>query len=117
MLVPEYSSTYQLELDSILNDSLISSYYLKAEVDFWVADQTDATLIISIENSDGSWLYKSQILNSAIKSYSNWALQKLSSSFNRNDYKKGSTLKAYVWNPQLNAIYIDDFKVEIKAIE
>lgn len=115
LLCSEYSSTLILPLDSMIIDS--SSYYITTDVDFWVADKTEAALIISLENSNGSWNYNSQRLESAVISYSNWANQSLSSYVQPFKYKSGSTLKVYVYNPDLNTIYLDNFSVHIKKIK
>lgn len=116
ILCPMYSSTYILEIDSSTVNSLNEALYISAKVMVWTADKTNATLVISLENNDGSYSYLSTPLNKYISTYSNWWPIELKSFTRKNDLKKNTKLKVYIHNQDQNTIYLDDFKVELKSL-
>jgi len=80
-------------------------------------DQTTASLVFSIENESGSYIWHGQQMNKYIKAYSNWWPVSFEISVNSNEIKPNSNLKIYVWNIDKQKAFIDNFKVEITGLK
>lgn len=113
---PQYSSTYILTLNENIINSLDQALYVEAKVMVWTADKTEASLVISIENETGSYIYETTRINKHIGSYSNWWEVDLNTFVKKSGLQKDSKIKIYLYNPDQNTIYIDDFSISIMSI-
>ncbi len=111
--VPQYSSTYQLALDSLELNS--KGILISVNCRLLSNGQTDAKLVLSIENEEGNIHYSSRDIDPLIKSYSNWWDVPLESAISTEEIKSNAILKVYVWNESLNELYLDDLEVRINA--
>lgn len=111
-LIPEYSSTFIYPLDSIHlgADKIL---FIESSCLIWVADKTKASLVISIETESGNLLYANKGISDFVASYSNWWTAKLNASISTKRIIEGSVLKVYLYNPDLNSIYLDEFKIRL----
>jgi hypothetical protein len=115
ILCPLYSTTFLYEVDSI-RGSISEALYINTSVYCWTADKTKASLVISVENKDGAYEYQAASINKYINTYSNWWQVNLNAVISKEEIKPGSTIKIYVYNPDQNTIFLDDFKVELKDL-
>jgi hypothetical protein len=115
ILCPMYSSTFLYELDSI-KDSISGALFINTRIFCWTADKTKASLVISIENQDGTYEYQAAAINKYISTYSKWWRVDLNAVLSKEEIKPKSILKIYIHNPDQNSIYLDDFKVELKDL-
>ncbi len=110
--VSEFSSTFEYPLDSLLctepNGLLIQcSLFCYAE------DKTSSSLIVSLENNEGTYFWKAFEINRYLKAYSNWWPLSYEITILPEELKAGSSLKVYVWNNDKAAVYIDNFQIKI----
>ena len=114
--VNEYSSTFSYPLDSLdlhkFNKIVISS---NVYCNFF--DETNASLVISIENESGAYIWKGLKIDKYIKAYSNWWPVNFEIEANTAEIKPGSQLKVFVWNTDKNTAYIDNFNIEIFGMD
>jgi len=110
--VIDYSHTFLLQLDSIYlkpNESI----YAFASVQTRLNQHQNSNLILSVENSEGSYLYRATDLNPFQNVYEYWWNVPAYISIPAEKLQANSMLKIYVWNQSTEAIYIDDFEVKI----
>ena len=107
--VDEYSSTFQLYLDSISID-IASSLKIKTEVYQLFKDSTEAQVVVSIESNNEVYYWKSAGLNFYTDNESDWKKVDMEFTVNKGELKPNSLLKIYVWNPKKQHCIIDDFK-------
>lgn len=110
--VDEYSSTFQLYLDSISMD-IASSLKIKTEVYQLFKDSTEAQVVVSIESNNEVYYWKSAGLNFYIDNESYWKKVDMEFTVNKGELKPNSLLKIYVWNPKKQHCLIDDFKITL----
>lgn len=109
--VEEYSTTFQLETDAVINNS--SSLLIKSEVYHLFNDSTEAQLVVSIEAEGNAYFWNSGSLNNFIQSEENWKKTAIEYSIKKTAIKPNSLLKIYVWNPKKQECLIDDFKITL----
>ncbi len=110
-LIREFGATLVLELDSLFEPN--NSYYLEVSGYAYTADETDASLVVSFENAEGSWKYESTKVNRYLSSYSAWWQIQLNSLIQLNEVPPKSVLKIYLHNPSLHSLYLDDLEVKL----
>lgn len=115
--IDEYSSTFQLYLDSISVD-VASNLKIKTEVYQLFKDSTEAQIVVSIESNNEVYYWKSAGLTSPIAAgtiddESEWKNVDMEFSVNKGELKSNSLLKIYVWNPKKQECLIDDFKITL----
>ena len=114
--VSEFSSTFNYPMDSLQMDSS-NELLIQCSLFCYADDQSDARLVVSIENDDGPVLWKALEMNRYIKAYSNWWPVQFDVTITHEDLKKNSRLKVYVWKKSTPVIYIDNFSIEICTLE
>ena len=111
----EYSATFSFPMDSLLavtkNDLLVS-----CNLQCYFEDKTDAILVVSLEDENGSYIWKGLGVNKYIKAYSNWCPIKYNVIIPHNELKINSVLKIYLWNQNKKKAYIDDFEMKIISL-
>jgi len=108
----EYSSTFVYPLDSMIEHNF-NALLFSSKVYCNFDNKTASSLIVSIENPEGQYFWKSTDINKHIIAYSNWSLVKLDVKIDKKELKKNSILKIYIWNPKKEKGYIDNFNVKI----
>ncbi len=110
-LCPEYSVTYTQLLDS--NELEFNQIFLDAKLKVWVADQSKASLVISLEKEGEMVHYRKVEIQNYLVAFSSWSTIDLSTLVETKLIPMGTNLKIYLWNPGLDDIYIDNFEVEL----
>jgi len=113
--VREFSSTFEYPLDSLeTNDFNRILIYCSLFCNF--NDRSGAKLVVSVEDNNGTYIWKAHETNNDIKAYSNWWPVKYEVELDRKALKKNSKLKVYLWNADKKNVYIDDFEIKITAL-
>ncbi len=116
LLMNEFSATFSYPLDSLpIHD--FSKIIIASEVFCNFSDQTTASLVFSIENESGSYIWQGRQINKYIKAFSNWWPVSFEISIDSKEIKPESKLKVYVWNIDKQKAFIDNFKVEITGLK
>jgi hypothetical protein len=113
--VAGYSSTFEYPLDSMDlegTDQLLITVHLFANFN----DRTESSLVISIENDEGVYVWNGLDINRYMKAYANWWPVKHEVTIDRKDLREHSIIKAYLWNKDQRTAYIDNFEVKIIGI-
>jgi hypothetical protein len=110
--ISRFSSTFEYPLDSLISPQAIrlkiqTSLYCYAE------DKTTTKIIVSLENSEGVYFWKALEINKYLKAYSNWWPVTFDVSIEKDDFRKGSSLKVYVLEDDRPFVYIDNFSIQI----
>lgn len=110
--VSEYSSTFTFSLDSVdLKD--VDNLLISCSAYCNFPDKTISSIVISIENDKEAYFWKGLEINKYLKAYSNWWQAKQEVSISKNEMKPQSRVKIYIWNPQKQKAFVDDFEVKI----
>jgi hypothetical protein len=112
----QYSATFIYPVDSV-NLEAFRHLIIQADVMCNLFDSSDASLIISIDNEKGSYIWKSMGINKYIKAYSKWWPVKYEEKINLSDLKEKSVIKIYVWNNDNAKLYLDNFNIKIIGVE
>jgi len=113
--VSEYSSTFEYPLDSLPNVGK-QDLMVQCTLSCYSEAQTDARIVISLENDTGPSFWESLEVNRYLKAYSNWWPIRFEVSIPQQDLNPSSRLKVYVWKNDDSEIYIDNFGIKISAI-
>lgn len=111
-----YSSTFVLELDNLQLASPIN-LFVSARVQAWTGDATEASLVISLEKGSQNLFYESKKIQQELRSYSAWWPIELNSVIEPKLIQAGAILKVYLYNPDQNSIYLDDFEVSLSEVQ
>lgn len=110
--VKEYSSTFLYQIDALdLNG--INQLYIRCEAFCNYSDKTNSSIVISIEDNNGAYIWDAVEINKYLKAYSNWWPVKHELAINLKEIKKNSSIKIYLWNADKKKAFVDDFKVEV----
>jgi hypothetical protein len=111
-LVSRYSSTFEYPLDSIMQRSP-QDLLVSCTVRFYAEEESDARLVVSIEQDGTAVFWKALEMNRYIKAYSNWWPVSFEVLIPPEEMKPSSSLKVYVWKNDPPDVFIDDFCVSI----
>ncbi len=113
--VEEYSFTYEFSMDSI---SCAQKYIMvDFKASFLKEASSGAVFVVSLDQGSAPYVYHSESCDHYIKAYSNWATAGFSKLILRDSIRSGSKLKAYVWNPEKQTFYLDDFEIKLYCLE
>ena len=112
--IGEYSSTFQMEIDSMIK--VKEKIFISAAVKILSNRTTDAKLILSFENENGSVLYESEEIDPFLRSYSNWWEVQLEKAIDSKVLRESSLVKIYVWNVSKGELFMDDFSVKFYSM-
>ncbi|BDS14253.1 hypothetical protein [Aureispira anguillae] len=106
----QYSCTYINSLDSLLGENVYirTSCWMKSKAP---EKEANAVLVISIQNKEGTILWKGQKFMEQTLDPLAWNCINLNTNYHNN--LAGCTIKVYVWNKGKQAMLIDDFKVSL----
>jgi hypothetical protein len=110
--VNEFSSTFEIKTDSLQLDDF-NSILINTNVYCNFLHESNARLVLSIEEGNQSYIWKELYLNKYIKAYSNWWPVNYEIIVNTNEIKPSSSLKIYIWNPELDELFIDNFCIKL----
>ncbi len=110
--VTQFSSTFEYPLDSLQGENS-HGLLVQCSLFFYAKDKTNASIIVSLENNEGSYFWKALELDKYIKAYSNWWPVSFNVTIPQKDFKGESSLKVYVWNNDKQTVYIDNFGIKI----
>ncbi len=112
--VTQFSSTFEYPLDSLQGEDY-HGLLVQCSLFFYAEDKTNAKIIVSLENNDGTYFWKALDLDKYIKAYSNWWPVSFNVSIPQKDFKSESSLQVYVWNNDKQTVYIDNFGIKITS--
>lgn len=113
--VSGYSSTFEYPVDSLQAGDR-GDLLIQCKLFCFAEDKTDAKIVVSIENSESTYIWKALEVNPYLKAYSNWWPLTFEVSVNQMDIKPGSRLKIYVWKNDASIFFIDNFGINIHAM-
>ena len=111
----EFSSTFTMDLsriDTIQTEMAI----VEANVFANVPDETTASMVISIDNKEGTVFWEAFSIQPMLKSYGGWWPVQVNKMLPKENLAPGNTLKVYVWNKELEPVYLDNFEVKISGL-
>jgi hypothetical protein len=111
----KYSASFSYSLDS-LDFSKSKKFLISGKVYCNFQDRTRAKIVYTIEHEGNTLFWKSKPINPALKAYSNWWPVKFEQLVDSDDIKENSILKVYVWNPDKETAYIDNFEIKLIGI-
>ena len=112
--VSEFSSTFEYPLDS-LEAKYTHGLLIQCSVFCYAVDKTGSQIVVSLEDSTGTYFWKALEVNRYLKAYSNWWPLAFDVIISQEDLKRASLLKVYVWKSDESDLYIDNFSVQITA--
>ena len=108
----EFSATFEYPLDSLqMEDS--QGLLVQCSLFFYAEERTSTKIIVSLENSTGTYFWEALEINSYLKAYSNWWPLTFEVIIPQKDLRIDSSLKVYVWNRDKQKVYIDNFGIKI----
>jgi len=110
--IPEYSATFDYPLDSLHTEES-TDLLIQCSLYCYTEEQSSSKIVISLENSSGTYFWKALEFDRYIKAYSNWWPVNFDVTIPQNEQKSDSRLKIYVWNSDSPDIYIDNFQIKI----
>lgn len=111
--VDEYSATFILNLDSAILQKPFNKLVLNIESKCLTQTESNANIVMSIEDKNGSYIYSSQLIRRYLEAQGNWHAPFLNEIVPFKDVKPNSILKIYIFNPDKTWLIIDDFKVNL----
>lgn len=112
----EFSATFNFPLDE-LKKSPESGLRIQAKAFLKTSGANRAKLVISLENAEGAYVWQAQDLNKFLKVYGQWLPVEFVLDVPQAGIKPNSRLKIYVWNEDKTEIGVDDFEVNLWALE
>jgi hypothetical protein len=111
----EYSATFRIPSDSLsftgFNQIFVSvRFYCK------VTDNTDAAIVISVENDTENLVWEANPLFPQIKIFGNWNEISLHQAIPKEKLIPGSRISVYIWNRSGDKIFTDDWEIVFKGI-
>lgn len=114
--VKEYSATFIYPIDSLPLDSS-NNLIIACKLYCYFSDKTKSKLVISVENSEGEYIWEGLDINKYLKAHSNWWPVQFDIKLSNNELKEKSRIKVYLWNTDKIEAYIDNFEVYIIETE
>lgn len=111
-----YSSTFALTIDSLAFRAF-SQIVITASVNCYFEEKANCSLVVSLENAEGTYEWKGLNIEKEIKAYSHWWPIKYEHTMDTGGIKEQSLLKIYLLNQNENKVYIDDFNVKIVGLK
>lgn len=107
----EYSTTFNTNFNSIFKNN---SEIISTSIKFYNPDsKCNAFLVLSIENRNKTVMWYSVNLNDFINKNKKWQTANLIIQIDNIYYPFNKEVKVYIWNPNKEEFFIDDFSIEI----
>ena len=113
--IGEYSTTFQFPIDSI-KLSPGNELYVWCRIYTYFESETGAQLVASVEDSSGTVFRKALPVSPFQKAFSNWWPVTLDFFIDSTALNPNAVLKIYLWNPDREEAFADDFSVEFRAL-
>jgi len=110
--ITEFSSTFDYPLDSIQIEDR-KDLLIQCTLNCFAVDETNARIVISLEDASGTSFWKALDVNSYLKAYSNWWPVNFDVTIPRKELDSSTRLKIYVWKTDQVDVYIDNFQIII----
>jgi hypothetical protein len=112
----EFSSSFSIITDSI-NYSGAESLYLRIKLNFsFESNITTARLVVSATSQGKDYFWEGRNFSFQILDLNPWKSNNFEIIIGTKDIIPGSILKVYVWNPDKNKGFIDNFEIEILGV-
>ena len=108
----EYSATFEYPLDSLQSEDS-HGLLVQCSLYCYAEDKTSTKLVVSLENSEGTYFWKALEIDRYLKAYANWWPLTYNVTIPEKDLKSSSRLKVYVWKSDKPDVYIDNFHINI----
>ena len=114
--VREYSATFECSLDSLSYDST-KHVFIQSRLDCFFTGPTESKLVLAIDDSSGTYIWESMLIDKYLKAYANWWPVKWEVKIPVHKIKPGSQLKIFLWNLDEQEARIDNFEVTIYGVK
>ena len=111
--VAEYSATFAIPTDSILCHSTYHKLSVGVNTQCLTKSECSAKIIISLENELGSYHHIEQPIAKYVTAQGNWYNAFVNDFIPFSVIKPHSVLKIYIYNPDKQWLYTDDFTVNL----
>src|SRR5690606_18176152 len=108
----EFSESFSISLDLMMPDT-ISNLHIETKFQSYFYDKPSALLVLSIENEVGTYIWETKQFDKNQRVMESWFPSKLYFNVKKETIKRNSLLKIYIWNPNRDKGYIDDFGINI----
>lgn len=110
--VARYSSTFDYPVDSIHFKDL-QSLVIQCDLVCYDRDESDTKLIVSLEDSTGTYFWKALEITRYMKAYSHWWPLSFDVTIDPAGIRNESRLKVYLWKNRGPDVYIDNFGINV----
>ncbi|TVR73846.1 MAG: hypothetical protein EA408_03950 [Marinilabiliales bacterium] len=111
----EFSASFYVTLDSLEVDKN-KNLYIKTGFQWYFSSRPSSMLVFSIEDDEGVYSWESRSLGQDIRVFNTWHHLEFDLLVKNEEIKSNSVLKIYIWNPDNDKGYIDDFEIFIYEI-
>jgi hypothetical protein len=112
---PEFSATFHQEIDE-LNLADFDFLAVDASVYARAQEATSAVMVISITAGDSTVFWEGHAVNKPMRAYGFWWNVAVRNEIPTRNIPARAKLSVYVWNRELNTLFLDDFEVEISGV-
>ena len=112
--VGKYSTSFSIPLDSLKSNNKI---LVSVSINVQYYDQTNAELLVLVEDPTGAYQQNRMPLKKYLKAYSNWWGIDYEVVINLSDVKPNSKLSIFIFTNDEEVGYLDDFEVTIKEFD
>jgi 4-amino-4-deoxy-L-arabinose transferase-like glycosyltransferase len=108
----EFSPTFSIELDSLWHERS-GTLFIQADLQVNFYNFPASRLIFSLETDEGNYLWEAKEIRSQVRALRRWNSVHHDILLNAESVKPASNLKIYIWNPENDRGYIDDFGITV----
>ena len=112
----EFSPTFSIEMDSLRHERS-GSIFIEVEFQGYFHDFPSSSLVFSLENDEGTYFWEAKSISSQVRTFRSWNPVKHNLILNAESVKPASLLKVYLWNPENDLGYIDDFGIIVYSFK
>lgn len=113
--VARFSSTFDYPLDS-LHTGDRQDLVIQCDLVCFARNESDTKLIISLEDITGTYFWKALEINRYMKAYSHWWPLSFDATVDCTGIRKESRLKVYLWKNDGTDVYVDNFRINVYAV-
>jgi len=106
----EFSPTFSIETDSLLHEKSVR-VFIQVVLQGYFYDFPSSSLVFSLEDDEGTYLWEAKSISSQLRTLQRWNSVKQDIVLDAKSVKPASHLKIYLWNPEIDRGYIDDFEI------